>query len=73
MGAPRHWNVAAAHRAALRALSPGRFENSLRLELLREEYGITSMDTGPLEKEAGELMAIMTTMITRTKNKAGSL
>ena len=39
------------------------------LELLREECGIASTDTVPMEKEADELMAIMTTMINKTKNK----
>ena len=39
------------------------------LELLREECGIPSADTLPLEKESDELMAIMTTMINRTKGK----
>jgi hypothetical protein len=37
--------------------------------LLREECGIASADTLPMEKEADELMAIMTTMINKTKGK----
>ncbi len=45
-------------------------ESALWLELLREECGIVSALTLPLEKEADELMAIMTTMIDRTKGKA---
>lgn len=40
-------------------------ESSLWLELLREECGIQG--TVPLEQESSELMAIMTTMITRTE------
>ena len=40
------------------------------LELLREDCGITPTDTLLLEKEADELMAIMTTMINRTKGKS---
>ena len=40
------------------------------LELLREECGIAPMDTLPMEKEADELMVIMTTMINRTKGKS---
>jgi four helix bundle protein len=44
-------------------------ESALWLELLREECGIAPADTLPLEKEADELMAIMTAMINRTKEK----
>ena len=40
------------------------------LELLREECGIDSAMTLPLEDEASQLMAIFTTMINRTKEKA---
>jgi four helix bundle protein len=47
-------------------------ETLLWLELLREECGIPPTETLPLEKEADELMAIMTTMINKTKNKAES-
>lgn len=36
---------------------------------VREECGIAPTDTLPLEKEADELMAIMTTMINKTKGK----
>jgi four helix bundle protein len=45
-------------------------ETMLWLELLREECGIEAALTLPLEKEAGELLAIMTTMINRTKDKS---
>ena len=44
-------------------------ESALWLELLREECGIDPALTKPLEKEADELMAIMTTMINKTKEK----
>jgi four helix bundle protein len=44
-------------------------ESQLWLELLREECGIAPADTLPMEKEADELMAIMTAMINKTKNK----
>jgi four helix bundle protein len=47
-------------------------ETQLWLELLREECGIALADTLPLEREADELLAIMTTMINKTKNKAES-
>jgi hypothetical protein len=40
------------------------------LELLHEECGIAPSDTLPMEKEADELMAIMTTMINRTKGNS---
>ena len=42
-------------------------ETQLWLELLHEECGIAQVDTLPMEKEADELMAIMTTMINKTK------
>jgi hypothetical protein len=45
-------------------------ESALWLELLREDCGIAPADTLPMEKEADELMAIMTTMINRTKGKS---
>jgi hypothetical protein len=44
----------------------------LWLELLREECDIEPALTIPMEKEADELMAIMTTMINKTKDKAES-
>jgi four helix bundle protein len=44
-------------------------ETQMWLELLREECGIAPTDTLPMEKEADELMAIMTTMINKTKNR----
>ena len=75
-------SVAAHTREASRARSPEEFvsklggalqevdESALWLELLREECGIASADTSPMEKEANELLAIMTTIINRTKTKA---
>jgi four helix bundle protein len=47
-------------------------ESQLWLELLREECGINANLTKPLENEANELLAIMTTMINRTKARAGN-
>ena len=41
-------------------------------ELLREECGIESGDTKPLETEFSELLAIFTTMINRPKDKERS-
>jgi four helix bundle protein len=75
-------SVAAHTREASRARSAEEFasklggalqeadESALWLELLREECGIASTDTLPMEKEADELMAIMNTMINKTKAKA---
>jgi len=74
-------SVAAHTREASRARSKDEFvsklggalqeadESALWLELLREECGITPTDTLPMEKEADELMAIMTTMINKTKRE----
>ena|ERR1017187_2118506 len=74
-------SVAAHVREASRARSDEEFvsklggalqeadESVLWLELLREECGIDPTLTKPLEKEADELMAIMTTMIKKTKDK----
>jgi len=45
-------------------------ESELWLELLREDCGIAQANTVPLEKEADELMAIMTTMINRTRGNS---
>jgi four helix bundle protein len=45
-------------------------ETQMWLELLREECGIAPADTLPMEKEADELLAIMTTMINKTKGKS---
>jgi len=45
-------------------------ESQMWLELLREECGIASADTLPLEKESDELMAILITMINRTKGQS---
>ena len=44
-------------------------DNQMWLELLREECGTAPADTLPLEKEADELMTIMTSMINRAKEK----
>lgn len=75
-------SVAAHVREASRARSDEEFvsklggalqeadESQMWLELLREECGIAPADTLPMEKEADELMAIMTTMIKRTKGKS---
>jgi four helix bundle protein len=74
-------SVAAQAREASRARSDEEFvsklggalqeadETQLWLELLREECAIAATETSPLEKEADELMAIMTTMINNTKNR----
>jgi len=76
---------AAAHtREASRARSDQEFssklggctqeadESQLWLELLREECAIPPQYTEALEMEAGELIAIMTSMINRTKNRVVS-
>lgn len=47
-------------------------ESALWLELLREDCGISAEATLPLETEASELIAIMTTMVNRTKNNLPS-
>lgn len=72
-------SVAAQVREASRARSSDEFvsklggalqeadESILWLELLREECQVSPDDTRPLEKEADELIAIMTTMIQRTR------
>jgi four helix bundle protein len=74
-------SVAAQVREASRARSDDEFvsklggalqetdESALWLELLREDCGIDPALTKPLEKEADELMAILTTMINKTKWK----
>jgi four helix bundle protein len=74
-------SVAAHTREASRARSDEEFvsklggalqetdESQMWLELLREECRIAPADTLPMEKEADELMAIMTTMINKTKEK----
>ena len=71
-------SVAANTRGASRARSDAEFvsklggalqeadESQLWLELLREECGIGSDQTAAIEQEAGELIAIITTMIRRT-------
>ena len=75
-------SVAAHAREASRARSAEEFvsklggalqeadESALWLELLREECGIDSASTKPLEVESSELMAIFTTMIRKTKEKS---
>ena len=75
-------SVAAHVREASRARSDEEFvsklggalqeadESALWLELLREDCGVASADTLPMETESDELMAIMTTMINRTKGKS---
>jgi len=74
-------SVAAHVREASRARSNEEFvsklggalqeadESQMWLELLREDCGVAPTDTVLMEKEAGELMAIMTTMINRTRGK----
>jgi len=74
-------SVAAHVREASRARSDEEFisklggalqeadESALWLELLRQECGVAQAVTLPMEKEADELMAIMTTMINRTRQK----
>ena len=76
-------SVAAHLREASRARSDMEFisklggaiqeadESTLWLELLREDCGIASDLTAPLEKESSELIAILTTMIKRTKRPEG--
>lgn len=71
-------SVAAHTREASRARSDAEFvsklggalqeadETQLWLELLREECGIDSDFTQPIENESDELIAIMTTIIRRT-------
>ncbi len=44
-------------------------EAVLWLELLREDCGISSDSVEPLERESSELIAILITMIKRTKAK----
>jgi len=73
--------IAARVRKASRARSDEEFmsrltgalqdadENQMWLELLREECGTAPADTLPLEKEAGELMTIMTSMLNRAKER----
>jgi four helix bundle protein len=45
-------------------------ESALWLELLREECGVVPALTQSLENEADELMAILATMINKTKGKS---
>src|SRR4051812_33161510 len=75
-------SVAAHVREASRARSDEEFtsklggalqeadESGLWLELLREECSINPALTAFLEAESSELIAIFTTMITRTKGKS---
>ena len=72
-------SIAAQGREASRARSNAEFvsklsgaiqeadESVLWLELLREECGVGEAMLRPLEVEADELIAIMTTMVRRTK------
>ena len=72
-------SVAAHVREASRARSDAEFvsklggapqeadESQLWLELLHEECGIAPEDINPIHQEAGELIAIMTTIVRRTK------
>ena len=74
-------SVAAQVREASRARSDEEFvsklgravqeadESQLWLELLRDECGLAPSDTLPMENEAYELMAIITTMINKTKGR----
>jgi four helix bundle protein len=74
-------SIAAHVREASRARSDDEFlsklggalqeadESALWLELLREECGLARVDTLPMEAEADELMAVLTTMIKRTKDR----
>ena len=75
-------SVAAHCREASRARSEAEFvsklgggaqeadESQMWLELLREECGVDPQLTTPLEQEADELMAILTTIIRRTEQKS---
>ena len=75
-------SVAAHVREACRARSHDEFvsklggalqeadESLLWLELWREECGVEPRQTLPLEKESSELVAIFTTMINRTVERA---
>ncbi len=75
-------SVAAHIREASRARSAEEFvsklggalqeadESQFWLELLREDCGIEPKLTQPLEIEADELLAIMTTMINNTKGRS---
>jgi four helix bundle protein len=74
-------SVAAHVREASRARSNEEFvsklggalqeadEAQMWLELLREDCGIAASDTLALEEEANELMAIIITMVNRTRDK----
>lgn len=74
-------SVAAHVREASRARSDAEFisklggalqeadESQLWLELLQEETGVSGDQTMPIHQEAGELIAIMTTIVRKTKEK----
>lgn len=74
-------SVAAHTREASRARSEAEFvsklggalreadESQLWLELLREECGVDESRTRPIESEAEELIAIITTMIRKTSER----
>jgi len=75
-------SVAAHVREASRARSDAEFisklggalqeadESQLWIELLHEETGLDSKISEPLHREASELIAIMTTIVRRTKEKS---
>ena len=74
-------SVAAHVREASRARSDEEFvsklgvalqeadESQLWLELLHEECGISAVEIHPLTQEADELLAIMTTIVNKTRNR----
>ncbi|MCX8497269.1 MAG: four helix bundle protein [Akkermansiaceae bacterium] len=74
-------SVAAHVREASRARSDSEFisklggalqeadETLLWLELLREECEVAAQESLPIEVEASELIAIMTTMVNKTKTR----
>ena len=74
-------SVAAHVREASRARSDEEFvsklgvalqdadESQLWLELLHEECGIPAVEIHPLIQEADELLAIMTTIVNKTRNR----
>ncbi len=78
-------SVAAHVREASRARSDEEFvsklggalqeadESQMWLELLREDCGVAPTDTSFMENEADELIAIITTMINKTKAKSRKL
>ncbi len=75
-------SVAAHAREASRARSDNEFsskldgllqeadESQLWLELLRDDCGISKEQINPLHQEAGELMAIFITMVSKLRRKS---